>query len=90
MKMNKFALFVCLLFFSVSCVETLQDNTLRESNLISHSHDAEDDIARPVANATLTEEDGVIVQTGTDMKISQPMPIFPRDSSHIALGHPQQ
>lgn len=65
MNMNKFALFVCLLFFSVSCVETLQDNTLRESNLISHSHDEEDDIARPVANATLTEEDGVIVQTGT-------------------------
>ena len=63
MNMNKFALFVCLLFFSVSCVETLQDNTLRESNLISHSHDEEDDIARPVANATLTEEDGVIVQT---------------------------
>lgn len=28
--------------------------------------------------------------SGTDMKISQPMPIFPRDSSHIALGHPQQ
>jgi len=63
--MKKFALFVVFIFFSVSCVEFPHNQLLVENDQISYSHDEEDDQYRPVANATLTEEEGVIVKTGT-------------------------
>ena len=63
--MQKFALLIAVLLFSTACSEFSQNSSLDESHQIRFSHDAQDDEFRPVANATVSEEEGAIVQTGT-------------------------
>ena len=63
--MQKFALLIAVLLFSTACSEFSQHSSLNESHQIRFSHDAQDDEFRPVANATVAEEEGAIEQTGT-------------------------
>ena len=63
--MKKFALLIVFLFISTACFEIPQPPSLDDFPKVSSSHDAENDQYRPVANVTVTEETGVVVQTGT-------------------------
>lgn len=63
--MQKFALLIAVLLFSTACSQFSQNSSLDESPQSRFSHDAEDDEFRPVANATVAEEEGAIEQIGT-------------------------
>ncbi len=63
--MQKLAVLFALLLFSTACSEFSQNSTLDDSHQIRFSHDAQDDEFPPVANATVAEEEGAIVQIGT-------------------------
>ena len=63
--MKRFALLIAFLFFATAFFEFSHHPILNESDQISFTHDTEDDDFRPIANATVTEEEGFVVQTGT-------------------------
>ena len=63
--MKKFALFIVLLFFSMTAAEMAPHSILDESVHTSFTHDDENDEHRPISDATVTEEEGLVVQTGT-------------------------
>ena len=63
--MKKFALFIVLLFFSMAAAEMAPHSILDESVHTSFTHDGENDEHRPISDATVTEEEGLVVQTGT-------------------------
>ena len=63
--MKKFAFLIVLLFFSMACSDIPSHPTMNESAPISFSHDAMEDQYAPIANVTVAEEEGLVVQTGT-------------------------
>lgn len=63
--MTRLPLFVALLFFSMACAEMMPHSALDDSFKTSFAHDDENDQHRPITNATVIEDEGLVVQTGT-------------------------
>lgn len=63
--MKKLVFVVVFLFFSMAAAEMAPHSILDESIHASFTHDDENDEHRPITDATVTEEEGLVVQTGT-------------------------
>lgn len=63
--MKWFVMLIALFLFTMPYVEFSHQPTLDEPYKTTFSHDAADDEFRPIANVTVAEEEGLVVQTGT-------------------------